>query len=296
MKWKMLALDLDGTTLNSSEEISNVNRDAILRASAEGVRVIVTTGRSYASATPYIQQLNTGDPSITYNGALIRQNDTVLRTLSLDQHTISRCLHTLKELDQIPILYSIDEKLYEEKRYIDNPDGLSEAFHRFSKGSGVQNVTVHDVLDHVCEQVIRISVFSDRETTEMLDRVLTEQFGNNIATALTFFPNWDFWIFEILNPLCTKPVALQFLCDLYGIGADEVIAVGDNGNDIGMLQWAGLGIAMRNSLPDVSTHADYVSTRDNDEHGIAELIERFILSEMPCTNRAVHPRSNPHSP
>jgi Cof subfamily protein (haloacid dehalogenase superfamily) len=296
MKWKMLALDLDGTTLNSNEEISDENHDAIMKASAEGIRVIVTTGRSYASATHYIQQLNTGDPSITYNGALIRENDAILRTLSLDHHIISRCLHTLKGLGQIPILYSIDEKLHDEKRYIDNPGGLSEAFHQFSKGSGVQNVTVDDVLDHAGEQVIRISVFSDRETTEMLDRALTEQFGNSIATALTFFPNWDFWIFEVLNTLCTKPAALQFLCDLYGIRADEVIAVGDNGNDIGMLRWAGLGIAMRNSLPDVSVHADHVSMYDNDEHGIAELIERFILSETPCTDCAVHPRSNQHNP
>ena len=290
MKWKMLALDLDGTTLNSNEEISDRNLRAILDASRAGVHVIITTGRSYTSATPFIRQLNTGDPSITYNGALIKHGDSVLRTLSLDQDTIYRCLSILKELGQTPIVYSIDEK-----RYIDDPDGLVENFYQFSKGSGIQNITVDDLLEQQWQQVIRISVFSDEKTTEMLDETLQKRLGSSVATAQTLFPLWNFWIFEILNPLCSKPVALQFLCDRYGFHADEVIAVGDNRNDIGMLQWAGLGVAMRNSLPDVSEHADYVSEHDNDEHGVAEIIDRFILSKKPCTNCAAHPRSNQHN-
>ena len=129
----------------------------------------------------------------------------------------------------------------------------------------------------------------------MLVCELEKQLGSSIATAQTYFPHWNFWIFEVLNPLCSKPVALQFLCDLYGFHADEVIAAGDNRNDIGMLQWAGLGVAMRNSLPDVAQHADYVSEQDNEEHGVAEIIERFILSRRPCTGSAAHPRSNQHS-
>lgn len=286
----MLALDLDGTTLNSNEEISDRNRCAILDASRAGVRVIITTGRSYTSATPYIRQLNTGDPSITYNGALIKQSDSVLRCLSLDQDTIYRCLRILKELGQTPVVYSSDEK-----RHIDNPDGLVDNFYQFSKGSGIQNVTVDNLLRQQWQQVIRISVFSDQATTEMLDDTLQKRLGGSIATAQTFFSLWNFWIFEILNPLCSKPVALQFLCDRYEFHADEVIAVGDNRNDIGMLQWAGLGVAMRNSLPDVSEHADYVSRHDNDEHGVAEIINRFILSEKPCTNCAAHPRLNRHN-
>jgi Cof subfamily protein (haloacid dehalogenase superfamily) len=285
MKWKMLALDLDGTTLNRNEEISERNRSAIQHAARAGIHIVVATGRSHTSAEPYIKQLNTGDPSITYNGALIRQHDTVLRTLSLDQATVYQCLRMLKELGQTPIVYSIDEK-----RYIDNPGGLSENFHSFSKGSGIQNVTVDNLLEQQWRQVIRVSVFSDQATAEMLDYELKKQLGDSVETAQTFFPQWEFWIFEILNPLCSKPVALQFLCDRYGFCADEVIAVGDNRNDIGMLQWAGLGIAMRNSLPDVVKHADYVSRYDNEEHGVADIIDRFILSGRPCTDYAAHRR------
>jgi Cof subfamily protein (haloacid dehalogenase superfamily) len=285
MKWKMLALDLDGTTLNRDEVISERNCSAIQHAARAGTRVVIATGRSYTSAAPFIQQLNTQDPSITYNGALIRQRDSILRTLSLDQATVYQCLHILKELGQTPIVYSI-----EEKRYIDNPGGLSEDFHMFSKGSGIQNVTVDNLLEQQWQQVIRVSVFSDQATAEMLDKELKKRLGDSVETAQTFFPQWDFWIFEILNPLCSKPVALQFLCDRYGFQADEVIAVGDNRNDIGMLQWAGLGIAMRNSLPDVAQHADYVSRYDNEEHGVADIIDRFILSEMPCTDCATHRR------
>ena len=129
----------------------------------------------------------------------------------------------------------------------------------------------------------------------MLQRELEKRLGSSVATAQTFFPTWNFWIFEILNPLCSKPIALQFLCDRYGFHADDVIAVGDNRNDIGMLQWAGLGVAMCNSLSDVREHADYVSRHDNDAHGVAEIIDSFILSKKPCTNNAAHPRLNQHN-
>ncbi len=273
MRWKLLALDLDGTTLNSSEELNEADISAIREASRAGVRIIVTTGRSYASAHPYIVKLNTGDPTITYNGALIRNGKDVLRSLTLDEETIYRTLTALKDLGQAPIVYSIDDK-----RHIDNPDGLVDNFFQFSKGSGVENVISDNLLDQQWEQIVRISVFSDQRTTEMLHSELTKRLGNSIKTAQTYFPHWNFWIFEVLNPQCSKPVALQFLCELYGFRPDEVIAVGDNRNDIEMLTWAGMGVAMRNSLPDVAQYADYITKRSNDEHGVAEVIDRYILS------------------
>ena len=273
MRWKLLALDLDGTTLNSNEEMNEADISAIREASRAGVRIIVTTGRSYASAYPYIVKLNTGDPTITYNGALIRNGRDVLRSLTLDEETIYRTLTVLKDLGQAPIVYSTDEK-----RHIDDPDSLVDNFFEFSKGSGVENVISDNLLDQQWEQIVRISVFTDQRTTEMLHSELTKRLGNSIKTVQTYFPHWNFWIFEILNPQCSKPVALQFLCDRYGFHPNEVVAVGDNRNDIEMLTWAGMGVAMRNSLPDVAQYADYITKRSNDEHGVAEVIHRYILS------------------
>jgi Cof subfamily protein (haloacid dehalogenase superfamily) len=272
MEWKLLALDLDGTTLNSSEEISDTNLSAIRRASEAGVKVIITTGRSYTSAYKYIRAIDSGEPSVTYNGALICNGEKALRTLTLPKTKIHHTLDTLRDLGQPPIVYTI-----EEKRYIDDPESLHANFFEFSKGSTIENIEVDDLMKQHWEKVVRISVFTDGDTTQMLDKEFLKKFGSSLKTEQTYFPEWNFWIFEILNSECSKPKALQFLCNRLRINRGEVIAVGDNRNDIEMLDWSGLGVAMRNSLPDVAEHADYVTTRSNDEHGVAEVIDRFIL-------------------
>jgi Cof subfamily protein (haloacid dehalogenase superfamily) len=272
MKWKMLALDLDGTTLNSQEEISPTNLTAIGRASRAGVKIIVTTGRSYSSALRFIRQLDTGDPSITYNGALIRNGRSILRHLTMADGAVRDTLALLKELGQSPVVYTADEK-----RYLDDPEKLIRGFFEFSKGSEIENHRVDDLLVQEWNQVIRISVFTDETSARMLDDLLIEKLGGSIKTAQTYFPEWDFWILEVLNPGCSKTNALQFLCDRYGFYSSEVVAVGDNRNDIDMFSWAGLGVAMKNSRPDVAQHADRVTVRDNNNAGVAEVIEEFIL-------------------
>jgi Cof subfamily protein (haloacid dehalogenase superfamily) len=272
MQWKALALDLDGTTLNSKEEISSHNLDAIFRAAQAGVKVFVATGRSYTSASRYVEILNTGDPSITYNGALIRDSASVLRSLTMEDGIIQDILRTLKRLQQQPVVYTTLES-----RYVDEPEKLHRNFFDFSKGSGIRNIEVDDLLTQSWDDVIRISVFTDEYTTQLLDAELQRRFGSSVKTAQTYFSEWDFWIFEVLNAQCSKPEALQFLCNRYGFEHKEVIAVGDNRNDVEMIHWAGLGVAMRNSLPDVAAAADYVTRATNNEHGVAEVIERFIL-------------------
>jgi hypothetical protein len=272
MKWKLLALDLDGTTLNTDEDISEENLTAIHRASRAGVKVIITTGRSYASAHRYICAIDTGQPTVTFNGALIRNGERALRTLTLPDASIGATLQTLREMGQPPVVYTIDEK-----RYIDDAENLHANFFEFSRGSSMENIEVDDLGTQSWDDVIRISVFTDGDTTQRLDREFAQRYGGSLRTEQTYFPEWNFWIFEVLNAECSKLKALQFLCDRMGLNREEVVAVGDNRNDIEMLTWAGLGAAMRNSLPDVAGHADYVTRRSNDEHGVAEVIDRFIL-------------------
>jgi hydroxymethylpyrimidine pyrophosphatase-like HAD family hydrolase len=101
--------------------------------------------------------------------------------------------------------------------------------------------------------------------------------GARVRTVDTFFPDWNFWIFEVLDAACSKSNALAFLCAVFGIGREEVIAIGDNDNDIDMLSWAGFGVAMQNALQPVKKAAAYVTEKSNDDDGVAEVIERFIL-------------------
>ncbi len=176
-------------------------------------------------------------------------------------------------MEQAPVVYTLDEK-----RYYENLGAKTKTFFEFSKG--IQRETIH--LDNLLEQewkkVIRISVITDEDTLKLLDQEFSKKFGQSVKTVQTFFPDWDFWIFEILDHKCSKANGLNFICSRYGIEQNEVIAIGDNRNDIEMITWAGLGVAMKNSLPDVTKWADYITEKSNNENGVAEVIERYIFS------------------
>jgi Cof subfamily protein (haloacid dehalogenase superfamily) len=272
-KYKLLALDLDGTLLNCREVISDTNLRFIRKASQDGIRIIITTGRSYSSAYRYIQTVNVPDPSITYNGAVIYNGERVLRTMTLEQGLINGVLQELISMEQAPVVYTLDEK-----RYYKNLSAQTKTFFEFSKGAQRETVHVDNLLEQEWEQVIRISVITDEDNLKLLDQEFGKKFGRRVKTVQTFFPDWDFWIFEILDYKCSKADGLNFICSRYGIRRNEVIAIGDNRNDIEMITWAGLGVAMKNSLPDVIKWADYITEKSNNENGVAEVIERYIFS------------------
>ncbi len=123
--------------------------------------------------------------------------------------------------------------------------------------------------------VLRVSVIAGAEHIPALHLAAAQRMSARVRTVDTFFPDWNFWIFEVLDASCSKSNALAFLCESFGIGREEVMAIGDN--DIDMLSWAGFGVAMQNALLRVKEAAAWVTEKSNDGDGVAEVIERFIL-------------------
>ncbi len=272
LKYKLLALDLDGTLLNSREKISERNLDCVRRAIAADVRVVLTTGRSTVAARRYINAVRSPDPSITYNGGVIKNGNGVLRLTLVAPELVTGILETVEEAGYAPVVYTLDDR-----RYYANGGRYNEDFIRFSKPFEKVTKKVDDLIGRAYRDVVRISVFTDEPDLDILDRAVMGEFGNKIRTTHTFFPDWGFWIYEIMDAACSKSNALDYVCGLHGITPAEAVAIGDNRNDLDMLAWAGLGVAMKNALPDVYAEADHVTARTNDEDGVAEIIESFIL-------------------
>jgi hydroxymethylpyrimidine pyrophosphatase-like HAD family hydrolase len=111
----------------------------------------------------------------------------------------------------------------------------------------------------------------------VLHSAIRQKYGGKVKTVDTYFPRWDFYLFEVLDRCCSKSTALSFVCNRYGIERSEVITVGDNNNDLDMIRWAGLGVVMKNGLASVVCEADYVTEKSNNENGVSEVIEKFIL-------------------
>jgi Cof subfamily protein (haloacid dehalogenase superfamily) len=272
MEYKLLALDLDGTLLNDEENISENNLAFIERASQKGVKIIINTGRSHNSAKRYIKHINVHDPIITFNGAVIVNGDEILRKITISNEIVHNIIQLLKDMAYSPIVYLADGN-----KYYETFGSYTEEFLSFSKGFESELVKINSLSESIWNDVMRLSVVTGAHDVPLLHSELKNKFGSEIKTLDTFFSGWNFWIFEMLNKTCSKSTGLEFLCNLYGISKSEVIAVGDNNNDLDMISWAGLGVAMKNGLDAALREADYVTEKTNNEDGVAEVIEKFIL-------------------
>lgn len=285
---KLLALDLDGTLLNSRGLVPEENRKAIRAAEDRGVLVTIATGRRFRDGRIVGLELELNAPLITHNGALLKYADTLetvsaslLATetaieavrvgkefggdalVSADPHTKGTLLYDRISDDNIPL-----------QRYI--------AWGKKLHGDEAEESVVHvddlaDVLsDH---EVIHIS-FSGTcvRMDEMID-VLNKQLGDTVTILPTIYPRRDFTLIDILPPDASKGKGVEKLALLNGLTSENVMTMGDNFNDVEMLEFAGTPVVMGNADTRLLERAEFYTTVTNDEGGVAAAIDRFILRE-----------------
>jgi len=242
-RYKLLALDMDGTLLNEAKEISADNKRAIAEAQAAGVTVMLATGRGIRSIMPYVEELGLTSPIVAVNGSEVWSSpDTLLRRQLMDPEHVRR-LHALAvRHDTWWWAYAVD-RLY-------NRDEWTEELERvewLKFGFYYEDVRILAEVRNIVEGWNELEV--------------TNSHPYNIE----------------LNPLgVSKASGLAAVCELLGIAMDEVVAMGDSENDVAMLRAAGLGVAMGNAQDSVKLLADRV-TVTNEEHGVAEVIRGYML-------------------
>lgn len=272
--YKLIAVDLDGTLLNSQKEISPENLQALQEAMEKQIKVVVCSGRIFAGARFFARQLGTPDPVIACNGAIIRDmaTDEVLRA---DGLSLENCRQAIELCHEEGIYYHvyIGDTMYAEKLefsarfYWEKNQKLPEKDRVDIRIAEDMNRVLKEV------EVLPSKIVSISRDPEHLQRVRTrmEQIqGMDVVSS--FHDN-----FEVVNHGVSKGVALEFLCRRLGIKPEEVAAIGDNENDISMLRFAGLGIAMGNA-EEMARQAACRVTLKNDEHGVAQAVRRYILS------------------
>ncbi|MCJ8013964.1 Cof-type HAD-IIB family hydrolase [Paenibacillus sp. KQZ6P-2] len=242
-KYKLLALDMDGTLLTSEHFISPLTSEWIQKAKEKGIHVCLSTGRSFESALPYGEELGLTTPMITVNGSEIWRAPHDLHQRSLMDPMLISVMHDLAvEEDCWYWAYSV-ERVYNRDKWVDGIEGkewLKFGFH-----------TEDDDARH------RILM----KLQELGGLEITNSSPHNLE----------------VNPQgINKAAGIQEVCGLLGLTMSEVIAVGDSMNDLAAIQAAGLGIAMGNAQQVVKDSADFV-TASNDEDGIAKVIEQFIF-------------------
>lgn len=269
---KILFVDLDGTLLNDEKEISEENHLAIEKAVGCGQTIVVTTGRALISTQKQVERLglNTkGCYAITSNGALIYDTYTgeiVFRT-GVPRHLIRPIfdeayafgLHAQTYTDE----YAICEKAGREMEYY-----TRTTLHPYR--------VVPDVVEALSADPVKL-LFIDLDSRKNLEDFREHIKPYTDANGLDMFFSCDYYL-EFLPHGINKGSGVRFLSKLLQVPIEHTVAAGDAENDIAMLQAAGTACVMKNAAPGMEAYADYITERDNNHSGIAEVIERFLLS------------------
>jgi 5-amino-6-(5-phospho-D-ribitylamino)uracil phosphatase len=283
---KLLALDLDGTLLNSNGKIPAENKLAITRAEEKGVLVTICTGRRFRDALPVALELNLNAPVICHNGALLKYAEsleTVAASL-LARKTVHEIIRVGKNFggDALvscnphtkgTLLYdTISEENKPLKKYVE--------WARRLHGDEAEKAIVHvEMLEEVVdkEEVIHISFSGTCEPMLELQQNLQAELADSVNILATIYPQLDFTLLDILPPDASKGHGLANLATINGFSPKNVMAMGDNFNDLEMLEYAGTSVVMGNAAPELLETEGYETTLSNDENGVALAIERFIL-------------------
>ncbi|GAB2025690.1 Cof-type HAD-IIB family hydrolase [Lactovum odontotermitis] len=267
---RLLSLDLDGTLLDSQKRISNRNLDALMAAKAKGVKVVINTGRPMVSTLEYLSTLDlygAGEYSITYNGGLVQRNDgSVLSKTLLTREEVLQIIEMAEAAD-----FPCD--------IISNDICYTIEFGRESLLSYVNNTL--DFRKISLEQLPleaefnKIIISAENEELDALQASINEE-DEAISRNFEIFRTRDV-LLEFMPKGISKATGLEKLCDYLDIPASDVLAMGDEDNDVPMLLWAGLGIAPANSKAAALAAADEISAFTNDENTIAEALKAHVL-------------------
>ena len=265
MQYKMIAIDMDGTLLTPELKISRETIDTVRKVIDQGVIVTLSTGRMYTAALPFALELQLDVPLITCNGALIKCART---GREYNKKTISKehCMEMLEyciSSDLHTSLYK-DDEIYTSASY---------NLHIHEKIDKSEPKVIDDIKSAVDDNIIKIMMSSKNKSALEYHSETIYKSYKDILNVYFSLP----WFTEAVHKEANKRHALQYLSKHFGIKKEEVIAIGDNFNDMDMIQYAGLGVAMGNSPEYLKKSADYV-TLSNDEDGVRHVLEKFILN------------------
>ena len=257
---KLVAIDLDGTLLNEQKLISDENKQALAQAKQQGVKIVLCTGRPLAAMAHYLQELglvDEGDYSITFNGGLVQKNDTgeIMEKKVMEVLDIQRLYKLAQQLD-LPLDVLSDNVVLQ----LPSAPRKQSLYNVLNKLLQFQPADISDITD---EFVLNKAVIAyDQEELDPKIKEIPAEFHE---------------MYEIIK---TRSMLLEFMPkgvtkDL-GLKQEEIMAIGDEENDLPMIQYAGLGVAMENAVPFVKEAADFV-TASNEENGVAKVIQKFVL-------------------
>jgi Cof subfamily protein (haloacid dehalogenase superfamily) len=277
-RYDLLAVDLDGTLLNSQHALPQANRAALHRAHEAGVRIVLCTGRAFTETRPVLAELGLDlDAAVTVFGALvtdIRSGRTLHRT-ALPQD-VGRAATAWFRAAGYPVLWLTDPDLCGADGYMLSGPRRHPAVDRWLQRSPCVIANV-DELPSDCAAPVRLSIIDDSAVLEDLSTRFQLAFDGQLTHNVLHAPPYSLSLIEAFAPQVNKWYGITQLCRMWQIDPRRTVAVGDDVNDLAMISQAGLGVAMANARPVVHAAARVV-TASNDDCGVARLVDEHVLA------------------
>ena len=265
--YKLIAIDMDGTLLNGENKISQANFDAIQQASKNGVKVVLASGRPLVGFKRYLKELNLiseDNYAVAFNGALVQNSN--------GNEIISKTTLTIEDYKD---LYNLSKNLKVNIHALTEDTVISPKDTEYTRHEAKLNHISNDIIavENVPSNttIVKVMFVDEPEIIEgIMDRIPEE-----VSNKYTVVRSAPFYL-EFLPKSVNKGVGVAALAKRLNIKQEEVICIGDAGNDIHMIKYAGLGVAMGNAFPEVKRAANFI-TRTNEQDGVAFIINKFIL-------------------
>ncbi|MBP3596701.1 MAG: HAD family phosphatase [Clostridia bacterium] len=288
--YKLVAIDLDGTLLNSYGEVSEENRTMIKKASKNGIYIVLASGRTISSVENLAKEIGADKYIISGNGAVVYdfEKKEIIYNKFLNKKQVL-------EIAEICEANSIFYNVYSEEEIITKSLNYNVLFYHKEnvKKNEAKRTNINIVTDikkyiensdknnylkiTVCEEnkVVFNSIIRKIKQIQGLDVLDTAYMSRKKIKNGTNDVSISYFYTEITNENVNKWSAIEFLIEKLGIKQEEVMAIGDNINDREMIENAGLGVIMKNSSPLMKVVSDVIVS-DNNEHGVAEALNLFL--------------------
>jgi Cof subfamily protein (haloacid dehalogenase superfamily) len=265
MKYKMLVLDMDDTLLTDDHKISNENREMLFKAQELGVYVILASGRPTPAMTSYAKELQLDNSyMISYNGAVITdlKEDKVIFEQTLTQEQIHE-LYDYSLKSNTHIITYVNGKIVSE---------TDSEFIEIEKNiTGLEHNKVVSFKEEVQSSAVKCILLEDPIYLKEVEKDLKAAMPHlSVSMSKPFF-------LEVAQNGIDKASSIKILAEKLDIHQSEIIAVGNAGNDLTMIEYAGLGVWVDNVDPELRDKGDFI-VASNNNHGVAEVVRRFILN------------------
>ncbi len=262
MKYKLIAIDMDGTLLNNKHKVSNRNKEIIKKLVNQGVNFVLASGRPYQALHSYTKELEVYLPLITNNGSIIISSldGRVYNKVSLSLNIAEEIIEYAQNKGHQLSLYFDDEVKTFNQELAEIQDELE----------GMSPEVISEIT--LSKAPIKVIYYDNKEKIEESYKILSKEYSDSL-----YITSSEENILEIMDARVSKGKGLEYMMKRMNIQKEEVMAIGNNFNDVTMFKVAGMAVAMENSPKAVKEKADFV-TKSNQDDGVAYALDKLVLN------------------